>query len=156
MARSVAGPPARPRSLPASLTVAFRGLALATRTQPNVRTQLVIAAASLLAAWAAGFGAVPLGVLAATIGLVLAAELLNTAIEMLTDLLHPDDGSRAAAIKDISAAGVLITTMCAAAVGLFLFLPYWGAGLAVMHGLALLLAAGCLAAFVAGVIWSAR
>ncbi len=150
------GRPERPRSFPASLAAASRGLSLATRAEPNFRSQLIIAAGALLAAWAAGFGAGSLSVLAATIGLVLAAELLNTAVEMLTDLLHPGAGPQAAAIKDISAAGVLVTAVCAAAVGVFLFAPLWGAGLAVVRGLPLLLAAVCLAAFVTGAVRSAR
>ncbi len=153
---AVAGRPKRPRSFLASLAAALRGLSLATRTQPNFRSQLIIAAAALVAARAAGFSVVPMSVLAATVGLVLAAELLNTAVEMLTDLLHPGPGAQAGAIKDISAAGVLIASLCAAAVGVFLFLPLWGAAPAVTRGLPLVLAVVLLAAFLAGAMRSAR
>ncbi len=154
--RAAASLSKRPRSFPASVAAALRGLRLATRTQPNFRIQLLIAAATLVAAHSAGFGSIGLSVLAATMGFVLAAELLNTAIEMVTDLLHPEDGPQAAAIKDVSAAGVLVASLFAVGVGLFLFLPFQFAGVAVAHGVALLLAAGCLVVFVAGAVRSAR
>lgn len=148
--------PARHRSFLASLAVAWRGFALAARTQPNFRFQLIIAAGALIAARAAGFGAISLGVLAVTIGLVLAAELLNTAVEMLVDLLHPEAGPQAAAIKDISAAGVLVASVCAVSVGVLLFLTFPGAAPAVVRGLPLLLAVAFLAAFLAGAMRFAR
>ncbi len=147
---------ARPRSFGRSMACALRGITLATRTQPNFRFQLVIAIAALVAARLAGFGVLHLSVLAATIGLVLAAELLNTAIEMVTDMLHPGDGPRAGGVKDVSAAAVLLASLCAAAVGVFLFWPMLSGALAVTRELPLVLAVVFLAAFLVGAIRSAR
>ncbi len=106
-----------------ALACALRGLRHAARTQRHFRAQLVIAIGVLLfAAWAS-VSTMELALLAITVGLVLGAELLNTAVEMLTDFLHPDRGPAAAAVKDVSAGAVLAAAVLALAVGLLLLLP---------------------------------
>ena len=57
------------------------------------------------------------------LGLVLAAELVNTIVERLVDLVHPDHSESVRAIKDVSAGVVLITALGALAVAGLLFLP---------------------------------
>jgi len=49
--------------------------------------------------------------------LVMAAELLNTAIEHLADLLHPQHSPGIRLVKDCAAAGVLIAVLGALGVG---------------------------------------
>jgi diacylglycerol kinase len=111
------------RSFPEAIVCAVRGLRYAARTQRHFRAQLLIAAGALLfAAWA-GVSTIELAILAVTVGLVLGAELLNTAVEMLTDLLHPDRGPTAAAVKDVSAGAVLAAAGLALVVGLLVLLP---------------------------------
>jgi len=63
-------------------------------------------------------------ILALTIGFMLVTELLNTAIERLTDYqmglaIHP----LAKQVKDISAGACLIAALTAVAVGLVIFIP---------------------------------
>jgi undecaprenol kinase len=48
---------------------------------------------------------------------VLAAELFNTAIEHLADVLHPEESPGVRIVKDCAAAGVLITVLGALGVG---------------------------------------
>ena len=57
-------------------------------------------------------------------GMVISAELFNSAVERLTDLAHPDLHPLAGKVKDIAAGAVLVTAIAAAAVGLIIFLPY--------------------------------
>ena len=54
---------------------------------------------------------------------MLAAEAFNTALEYLTDLVSPGHHELAGKTKDVAAAGVLLTAVGAAAVGLIIFLP---------------------------------
>jgi diacylglycerol kinase len=86
-------------------------------TQPTFRIQgaaavLVVAGGVLLrlppAAWA---------VLVLAIGLVLFAELLNTAIEAVVDLVSPDYHPLAKQAKDVAAAAVLVAAVTAVAAG---------------------------------------
>lgn len=57
------------------------------------------------------------------IGMVLAAEGFNTAIEKLTDLASPGYSPLAGKAKDVAAGAVLITAIAAAVVGLIIFIP---------------------------------
>jgi diacylglycerol kinase (ATP) len=58
------------------------------------------------------------------IGVVLSAELLNTAIEKLVDLVSPQFNPKAGEIKDISAAAVFVLAMISAIIGCVIFIPY--------------------------------
>ena len=113
--------------------------------------QLIIAAAALVfSAWA-GLPSVEIALLAVTATLVLAAELLNTAVEMLTDLLHPGRGPAAAAVKDVAAGAVMLAAGVAVAVGLLLFFPRLaGVSHVTARSISLVLAALCLIILVAG------
>jgi len=96
---------------------------------------------------------VELAVLAVTVAVVLGAELLNTAVEMLTDLLHPDRGPAAAGVKDVSAAAVLIAAGLAAAVGLLVLVPrVIELSPPTVRGIPLVLGVLCLLILVAGAL----
>ncbi len=53
-------------------------------------------------------------------GMVIAAELFNTALEHLADHLHPETHPRIAVVKDCAAAAVLVAAVAALAVGIAL------------------------------------
>ncbi|SDE72824.1 Diacylglycerol kinase [Thermus arciformis] len=55
--------------------------------------------------------------------LVLSLELLNTALEALTDLASPVYHPLAKRAKDTAAAAVLVASLLALLLGLYLFLP---------------------------------
>ena len=57
------------------------------------------------------------------IGIVVAAEMLNTAIEKLTDMVSPEFSLKAKVVKDLAAGAVLMASFVAAVVGLIVFLP---------------------------------
>jgi diacylglycerol kinase (ATP) len=54
---------------------------------------------------------------------VIVAEMLNTAIETLTDLVSPNYNELAGKVKDVAAGAVLIAAIAAAVVGGMIFLP---------------------------------
>ena len=58
-----------------------------------------------------------------TVSLVLAAEMLNTVLEKLCDLTHPEQNETVRIIKDISAGMVLVCAIGALCTGLVIFLP---------------------------------
>ena len=61
--------------------------------------------------------------LAIAIVLVIGAELFNTAIETIVDMISPEKNPKAKLTKDISAAAVLILSIGAAVVGMLIFIP---------------------------------
>jgi diacylglycerol kinase (ATP) len=58
------------------------------------------------------------------IGMVMAAEAFNSAIEWLTDLSKPEQHPQAGKIKDAAAGAVLLVSISAAAVGAIIFSKY--------------------------------
>ncbi|KAA9333500.1 diacylglycerol kinase family protein [Hymenobacter busanensis] len=67
-------------------------------------------------------------VLALAIGAVWTAEMLNTALETLVNLVSPDYHPLAGRVKDIAAGAVLLMGIAAAAVGLLILgPPLWAA-----------------------------
>lgn len=57
------------------------------------------------------------------IGFVFTAEIFNTAIEILVDIVSPEHNPKAGLVKDIAAGAVLIAAITAALIGLFVFGP---------------------------------
>jgi len=57
------------------------------------------------------------------IALVFSAEMLNTAIEKLCDIVMPEKNESIKHVKDISAAAVLLCAVIACIIGLLIFLP---------------------------------
>lgn len=105
----------------ASFQYALRGLVAAMRSEVHLRfhagaTVLVVGVGFYLELnhmeWA---------LVALAIAAVWSAELFNTAIEALTDLVSPAYHPLAGKAKDIAAAGVLLAAIGAAVVGLIVF-----------------------------------
>jgi len=59
------------------------------------------------------------------IGLVMAAESFNTAIEALTDIIKKESHPIAGKVKDAAAGGVLLASIAAAVTGLLIFWKYF-------------------------------
>jgi len=57
------------------------------------------------------------------IGIVVVSEMLNTAIEKLTDMVSPEIHPNAKVVKDIAAGAVLMASIVAAVIGVIVFLP---------------------------------
>jgi diacylglycerol kinase len=116
-------PAGEPASLLQSFGHAFSGLAFLLRSQRNARihaaiTLLVIALAAWLclppAQWA---------LLALAMGMVWAAESVNTALEQLVDLCSPQVHPVAKSVKDLAAAAVLLAAAAAAVTGALVLGP---------------------------------
>ncbi|TWT49978.1 Undecaprenol kinase [Thalassoglobus neptunius] len=105
----------------ASLKIAIRSLFEAAATERNFRIQLAIAVAVIVAGLILGLTTIEWIVIAICIGGVLSAELINTAIESVVDLLQPEIDERARRAKDFAAGSVLVVSITAAVVGLLVF-----------------------------------
>jgi undecaprenol kinase len=102
----------------ASFGYAFEGLASAWRTQPNFRIHVVLAAVLVAGGVVVRIAPIGWAVLALAIGLVVAAELFNTALEAAVDLASPQEHPLAKLAKDIAAAGVLVASLAAGVAGI--------------------------------------
>ena len=120
--RAPAGTPPLLRTL-RSFRFAARGIAYLFRTQPNFGVHAL--AAGLVVAFTLLLGTTPAetGVLLLAIGLVLAAEAFNTALEAVVDLASPGYHDLARTAKDTAAGAVLIAAVVAALTGLLILGP---------------------------------
>jgi diacylglycerol kinase len=103
--------------VPAAFGYAFAGLGAAWRTQPNLRIHAAIAVAVLAAGAFLRLSATSWALVALAIALVVGAELANTAIEAVVDLVSPEDHPLAKRAKDVAAAAVLVASAGAVAAG---------------------------------------
>lgn len=108
---------------PIGFRFAVRGISHFFRTQRNARIQLAVAVLVVAAGLFLGLTATEWMVVVICIAMVLAAEMFNTAIELLTDLVSPEYSEKAGRIKDVAAGAVLLTAVAAIIAGLFIFLP---------------------------------
>ncbi|MBV8388437.1 MAG: diacylglycerol kinase family protein [Mucilaginibacter sp.] len=102
---------------------AFNGIWHAAATQLNFRVHLVCALIAVFAGYAFQISSSEWLWVIFCIGMVLVAELFNTAIEFLTDLVSPEYNKKAGLVKDMAAGAVLITAIAALIIGLVIFVP---------------------------------
>jgi diacylglycerol kinase len=112
-----------PKRQLASFKYAYRGILHATVNEANFRTQLAIVLVSVMAGFAYHIQLVEWLGLVVVCGMLLSAELINTAIEEFIDHLIHEHHEGARIIKDLSAGYVLTTAICALAVFLLIFAP---------------------------------
>ena len=100
---------------------AFEGIMYATRTQPNMRVHLVIAAVVLGATLVLRLDRFYVVATVVLVALVLSLELVNTAVEAIVDLLTVAHHPLAKTAKDAAAGAVLIAAVGAAIAGYLIF-----------------------------------
>ena len=106
-----------------SLRYAWNGLCVAS-AENNFRIHLIAAIVVFVAGLCFSISRIEWCVVSLSIGVVLAAELFNTAIEKLCDHLHPDQHPNIGKVKDLSAAAVLMVSVGALIVGVSIFWEY--------------------------------
>lgn len=102
---------------------AIRGLVSVFRSERNFRIHVVAALVVVVAGFLFQVSVRDWFALVLSIGFVLTAEVLNTAIEYLADAVHPEMDPGIRKTKDAAAGGVLVASVAAAVVGAIVFLP---------------------------------
>jgi diacylglycerol kinase (ATP) len=111
----------RVRSLARSFQNAIKGVSYCIRNERNMRIHLTIAVYVLVFSTFYHLTALEYSVLFLIIGLVLAAEAFNTAVESIVNLNIACYNKFAREAKDVAAGAVFICAAFAAAVGFMLF-----------------------------------
>lgn len=106
-----------------SFVYARAGLYYLFQTQANARIHLSIGAVVVLTGLWLGLPAHDWALLALTIGFVLVAEALNTALEAAVDLTSPQMHPLAKRAKDVGAGAVLLAAVMSVVVGLLILGP---------------------------------
>lgn len=103
---------------------AVKGLVKTFREEQNLKIQTLAGLVVLILGGCLGVNRLEWTLLILAICLVLTAEITNSAVERITDVLKPRINTYVKEIKDIMAAAVLLSSIAAAAVGLIIFFPY--------------------------------
>lgn len=120
------GPAGRPgllRRRAASFGHAFRGVGAALRSEVHLQFHAVATAVVLGLGLYFELSRTEWALVALAVAGVWAAELFNTAIEALTNLVSPDYHPLAGRTKDVAAGAVLLAALGALAVGALVFGP---------------------------------
>jgi diacylglycerol kinase (ATP) len=99
------------------LSFAVLGISAAWRRERSFRTQVMIGMAATVFTAVLAPGLIRAAAVALSIALVLALELLNTALECIVDELHPETAPEIKLAKDIAAGSVLVASVAAVIVG---------------------------------------
>ena len=102
---------------------AIQGIYEAIRTQLNMKIHAVAMVAVIIAGFYFRINSGEWIAIILCIGVVLTAELINTAIEYIVDFISPDHHVMAGKIKDLAAGAVLVISIAAAIIGTIIFLP---------------------------------
>lgn len=113
--------PKHPR-LAASFNHAINGFLHSFKMERNMRAHVIVAIAVIVAALVTHVTRYEMMALAIVISFVFFAELFNTAVEALVDLVvHREYNETAKVVKDVSAGAVFVAAMCALVVGYLVF-----------------------------------
>jgi len=107
----------------ASFRYAFNGLKILIQEEHNARIHLFAACCVLIAGAVFKISTTEWIAVIFCIGLVIALELINSAIENAADYLSKEKSESIKKIKDLSAGAVLVAAIASAIIGVIIFLP---------------------------------
>jgi len=102
---------------------AMAGIFHCLMNERNMRTHFVAGILVFIASIYFKLPGVEIAIICITVGLVITAELINTAIENTVDLVTDEIKPLAKIAKDVSAGAVLLSAFTAVLVGAALFIP---------------------------------
>lgn len=107
-----------------SFGYAWKGIRSCVGKEQNLSFHLITTVCVVTAGWCFCITRGEWIAIVLCIGMVIAAELFNSAIERLVDLVSPQHHPVAGQVKDIVAGAVLVCALAAIVVGLIIFIPY--------------------------------
>ena len=106
-----------------SIGYAFKGAIFLLKTEASIKIQLVIALIMTIAGFYYNISTTEWIIQILAIGLIISIEALNTAIEKISDFIHPEHHSKIGFIKDVAAGAVFIASISAIIIGFIIYFP---------------------------------
>jgi diacylglycerol kinase (ATP) len=106
-----------------SFKFALRGMWLLTTTEDSIKAQLFVAVIATILGFYFDISNTDWMFQIMSIGLVLVAEALNTAVEKVADFIHPDYHKKIGFIKDIAAGAPSFAAFTALIIAGFIYIP---------------------------------
>lgn len=105
-----------------SFHYARQGFRAAMASERNIKIIIAIGALAVIAGFVIGLDLMEWAIILVCCGCVISAELMNTAIETVVDLVSPEFHPLAGRAKDIAAAAVWTISVFSAAIGLCVYI----------------------------------
>lgn len=102
---------------------AWKGFKTAAKSEHSIILQLTIALLMQLMGWYFNISPTAWILQTLAIGMVIATEMLNTALEKIADFIHPEYHKKIKIIKDIGAGAVFVTAITSIIIGLIIYIP---------------------------------
>lgn len=106
-----------------SIKFAVKGMWLLLTTEDSIKAQTFIGLLSTLMGFYFSISTTEWMIQLLTIGLVLVAEALNTAVEKVADFIHPDYHKKIGFIKDIAAGAPAFAALIALIIASIIYVP---------------------------------
>lgn len=107
-----------------SFHYAFQGIAQSLEENQNLRIHFIVAVLVMAASVVFDVSRYEMGILGVMILLVISAEMINTAIEKMVDLITTEHRKEAKIAKDVAAGMVLVNSIGSVIVGTIIFIPH--------------------------------
>lgn len=106
-----------------SFKYAFEGIKSSLKTERNIKIHFSMMVLVIVAGILLDISTYEWMICIILFGMVIGGELVNTAIEEVTDLVTTEINPKAKLAKDIAAGAVLIMAITSAIIGLIIFIP---------------------------------
>ncbi|WP_079242203.1 diacylglycerol kinase family protein [Chryseobacterium indologenes] len=103
---------------------AFRGIFMMVKTERNFQIEFIAFFVNLFLIFYFKLNSTDTALVIIASFAVLSAEIFNTAIEKICDIIQPDFDKRIGFIKDIAAGAVVLTAIAAVIVGVLVYWKY--------------------------------
>lgn len=102
---------------------AIDGIQYTTNHERNFRIEIIFAIMVVIASFILNVSLIEWAILVLVIGMVIALEMVNTAIERCVDLVTKDYKELAKVAKDVAAGAVFVMSLFSVVIGIIIFLP---------------------------------
>ena len=106
-----------------SFKYAFTGIKTSFKTEQNMKVHILIMLLVILAGIILKIDALDWIILIIMISLVISAELFNTTIETVVDMITKEKNEKAKIAKDVAAGAVLVLAIGSVIIGFIIFIP---------------------------------
>lgn len=111
------------RSILQSFGYAFEGIFHALKYNQNLRIHFAVGIVVIIASLILHVNPFEMGILGIMILLVISAEMVNSSIEEMVDLISQEHSKEAKIAKDVAAGTVMLTAISSVIVGFLIFFP---------------------------------
>lgn len=111
------------RTFKGSVKNCLDGISYVTKNEKNFKREIALGIIALILSYILKIDKIEFIIILTMICLVLTAEIINTAIERIVDLVTKEYHELARIAKDVSAGSVLVTSTFALIIGIIIFMP---------------------------------